>query len=80
MLTINCDEHPVLRRFHGPEDEKRSLVHVPPEEFDAWLNTDPETARSFLQLPASEVLITAPAPLPPRKRATVPPPSSPLLN
>ncbi len=26
LLTINADSHPLLRRMHKPEDEKRSLV------------------------------------------------------
>jgi hypothetical protein len=25
MLTINADEHPLMKRFHKPEDEKRSV-------------------------------------------------------
>ena len=26
MLTINADAHPLMRRFHRPDDEKRMLV------------------------------------------------------
>jgi hypothetical protein len=26
MLTINADEHPFVRNFHKPQDEKRSVV------------------------------------------------------
>lgn len=26
MLTVNADEHPLMRRFHKPGDEKRSVV------------------------------------------------------
>jgi putative SOS response-associated peptidase YedK len=50
QLTINADEHPLMRRFHKPDDEKRSLVVVPQKEWDDWLGgTDPEFARSFLR-------------------------------
>lgn len=31
MLTINADEHPLMRRFHKPDDEKRMLVILAPE-------------------------------------------------
>ena len=26
MLTINADQHPFMRQFHKPDDEKRSVV------------------------------------------------------
>ena len=32
LLTLNADGHPVMGRFHGPEDEKRSLVIIPEEQ------------------------------------------------
>lgn len=51
QITINADAHPLMRRFHKPGDEKRSLVIVPPEAYEAWLDCrDPELARSMLQL------------------------------
>ena len=31
MLTINADEHPLMRLFHKPADEKRMVVVLPPE-------------------------------------------------
>ncbi|WP_018150818.1 SOS response-associated peptidase [Leeia oryzae] len=50
QITINADDHPLMRRMHKPEDEKRSLVIVRPEEYDAWLTCqNTETARSFLR-------------------------------
>jgi putative SOS response-associated peptidase YedK len=50
QLTINADEHELMRRFHKPGDEKRALVIVPQNEWDDWLNcTDTEYARSFLR-------------------------------
>lgn len=70
LLTVNCDSHPVLRRFHGPEDEKRSLIHIPPDQHAEWLSADPETARSFFMPPDAEALVIAAAPLPPRTGRT----------
>lgn len=57
QITINADDHPLMRRFHKPEDEKRALVVLAPDEVDAWLQCrDPETARSFLRAyPADEM-------------------------
>lgn len=68
LLTMNSDHHPVLRRFHGPEDEKRSLIHVTPDHWDAWLDAKPTEAPAFSQLPPEGVLHTEVAPSPPRKR------------
>jgi putative SOS response-associated peptidase YedK len=50
QLTINADEHALMRRFHRPDDEKRSLVVIRRDDYDAWLACrDPEQARAFLQ-------------------------------
>lgn len=50
MLTINADDHPLMKRFHKPGDEKRSVVVLDPDDYEAWLGarTDLE-ARSLLQ-------------------------------
>ena len=67
QITINADEHALMRRFHKPGDEKRSLVIVPPDDWDAWLNCrDPELARSFLRHFPHEDMCAWPEPLPPR--------------
>jgi putative SOS response-associated peptidase YedK len=63
QITINADEHPLMRRFHKPGDEKRSLVVLPEEDVDAWLGCrDPELARSFLRDYPAEAMKTWPAP------------------
>lgn len=69
MLTLNADDHPVLRRLHKPDDEKRSLYIVPEDEYEAWLQATPEEARSrFMLLPAEDCMIN-PAPRPSSKAA-----------
>lgn len=66
QITINADDHPLMRRFHKPEDEKRALVMLAPDEVDAWLQCrDPETARRFLRAyPADEMKAWAAPKLP----------------
>ena len=44
MLTIEASHHPVMRRMHKPEDEKRTVVPLRPELFNSWLNATPEEA------------------------------------
>lgn len=68
LITMNCDEHPILKRFHKPGDEKRSLVHILPDEYDAWLTASSDLARVMLALPEATALSVAPAPLPPRTK------------
>ena len=63
QLTMNADEHPLMKRFHRPGDEKRSLIVVRPEDYDDWLScSDPERARSFFQLYPADRMRAEPAP------------------
>jgi putative SOS response-associated peptidase YedK len=67
MLTINADGHPLMQRFHKPNDEKRMLVILRPEQYDEWLTCPvDEAARFFIRYPA-ERLVAHPAPKPGRK-------------
>ncbi|ALU91506.1 hypothetical protein Hrubri_4361 [Herbaspirillum rubrisubalbicans M1] len=48
--------HPLMKRFHNPDDEKRSLEIVPQLEYEAWLNVkDPEVARLMLSINPAEL-------------------------
>ena len=63
QLTVNADEHPLMRRFHRPGSEKRSLVIVPPDEYDTWLGCrNLEEARSFLREYPANLMAAEPAP------------------
>ncbi|WP_244789384.1 SOS response-associated peptidase family protein [Cupriavidus pauculus] len=67
--AISSENHPLMKRFHKPGDEKRSVVLLPRAEWEDWLTCrDPERARTFLQLYPAESLIAEPAPMPPRTR------------
>ena len=48
MLTVNADEHPVMRQFHKPGDEKRTPVIIAPNLHDAWLGADPAKAAEMM--------------------------------
>jgi putative SOS response-associated peptidase YedK len=55
QLTINADQHPLMRRFHKPGEEKRSLVILHKDDYDTWLGcSSPVQARSLLQLYPTE--------------------------
>jgi putative SOS response-associated peptidase YedK len=58
MLTVNANEHPFMRNFHKPHEEKRMVVILPDEEYDAWLSASPDESRFFLrQYPAERMAI-----------------------
>lgn len=63
QITLNADDHPLLKRFHKPGDEKRTLAIIGPEDYDAWLTCrDPQLARTFLrQFPAERMAAEAAA-------------------
>jgi putative SOS response-associated peptidase YedK len=64
QLTVNADAHRLLSRFHRPGDEKRALVPLAPEHWDAWLHCrDLDAARRLLVLPDDGLLSAGPEPL-----------------
>jgi putative SOS response-associated peptidase YedK len=72
MLTVNADDHAVMKRFHKPGDEKRMVVILRPEEYLPWLTCDLNVAPSYFKQYHGE-LVTAPSPLlrPPRSHGQV---------
>jgi putative SOS response-associated peptidase YedK len=62
MLTINADAHPLMQRFHKPEDEKRMVVLLQPEQFQDWLHAMPADVPNYLQPCPADWLKAEPAP------------------
>lgn len=61
MLTINADAHPLMQRFHRPEDEKRMVVVLREDQYRPWLQAAGEIADFLLPYPAGG-LVAEPAP------------------
>ncbi len=57
MITVNGEGHPVFSRMHKPEDEKRAVAILRPDDWEEWLTTpNVEAARAMLQLyPADQM-------------------------
>ena len=56
MLTINAEEHALMKRFHKPGDEKRMVVILNECDYDVWLGSPVERAADFLvQIPAERL-------------------------
>jgi putative SOS response-associated peptidase YedK len=62
MLTINATGHEVMKHFHKPEDEKRSIVVLNDNHCLPWLHANHDEARSMLNLAPSGILICEAAP------------------
>ena len=57
MLTINADDHPLMRLFHKPGDEKRMVVILPVERYDDWLQAGSEHSQAFMRpFPADQMM------------------------
>jgi len=63
MITQNCDQHPLLRLMHRPDprlpedrQDKRSVVPLEPEQWDAWLHGSVTQAGELIRLPGMECL------------------------
>lgn len=48
MLTRNADEHPVMKQFHKPGDEKRTPVILASDQFGDWLRSTPDQAMQMM--------------------------------
>jgi putative SOS response-associated peptidase YedK len=61
MLTINADGHGLMENFHKPTDEKRMVVIVPQDSYDAWLGATPQESMDFMRQYPVELLQAAAA-------------------
>lgn len=61
MLTINADDHPFMRQYHKPDDEKRMVVILNEDAYEAWLHAPASESRDFLrQFPADNLVADEP--------------------
>ncbi len=58
MLTINADGHDIMKHFHKPEDEKRSIVVLNEAQYLPWLNANQNQAKEMLQLSPEGFLVS----------------------
>ena len=67
MLTLNADEHPLMRRMHKPDpklaadqQDKRSVVPIELADVDQWLSGTMEEAQALIKLAPVEVFEAGP--------------------
>lgn len=49
MLTVNADEHTVMKQFHRVGDEKRTPVVLNTSQFNQWLSADDTQATAMMK-------------------------------
>lgn len=60
MLTINADEHALMRHMHRPNEEKRMVVILPQAAQEAWLDAPAHRSMELLQpFPADRLVASA---------------------
>jgi putative SOS response-associated peptidase YedK len=69
MLTVNADADPLMRRFHKPEDEKRTIVVLDEADYDRWLDCPTKDMMAMLKPYPAELLVSDEAPMPPRRQS-----------
>jgi putative SOS response-associated peptidase YedK len=62
MRTVNADDHPVMRQFHKPGDEKRTPVIIAPKLQEAWLSSDTTQASEPMTWSHTPELVARAAP------------------
>ena len=66
MLTINADDHALMRHMHKPDEEKRMVVVLHENMTNAWLSASPQDAVRFMQaFPAEQLHMEPLEPVPP---------------
>ncbi|MEQ1804871.1 MAG: SOS response-associated peptidase family protein [Burkholderiaceae bacterium] len=70
MLTLNAEAHPLMRRFHRPCEEKRSVAVVRSSHCEEWLAATPDAAVALLQPPDVDEFTSREESALPRRSAT----------
>ena len=66
MTWLNADGHRLMQRFHKPDDEKRMVMILDPDQYHGWLDGSPVSEEDLFQQYPAERLVAVADPLPPR--------------
>lgn len=77
MLTINADGHLLMQRFHKPDDEKRMVMILDPNQYQGWLDGSLMSEEDVYRQYPAELLVAQPDPMQPRSRSKAPAPAVP---
>jgi len=46
---VNADGHPIFKRMHRRDEEKRMVIILEPSEYNDWLSCSVEEARKYFR-------------------------------
>ena len=49
MLTVNAEQHELMRNFHKPGDERRMVVILHEDQYGDWLGASTDQAKDLMQ-------------------------------
>lgn len=61
-VFFHADGHAVFQQLQKPKDEKRMVIILQPDQYDAWLTCAPDDAPSFFTRYPADRLLLQPAP------------------
>lgn len=56
MLTVNANDHSIFKLLHKPQDEKRMVVILNPDSYEAWLKGTPSDIAALIRQCPAEAL------------------------
>jgi putative SOS response-associated peptidase YedK len=56
MLTVNADDHALFKLLHKPQDEKRMVVILNPDSYEAWLTGAENDVKPLIRQCSAESL------------------------
>lgn len=59
LLTINADDHALMRNYHKPVDEKRMVVILPDASYSDWLTAPASQNMAFLRPYPADRMVAA---------------------
>jgi putative SOS response-associated peptidase YedK len=62
MLTVNADDHSMMRKYHRPDDEKRMVVILPNGVIRDWLKASANQSMEFMRQYPADRLSAEPRP------------------
>ena len=63
LLTINAQDHALMKHLHKPTDEKRMVVILPPDRYQDWLGLTSDINNFLVPYPAERLHATVPVPV-----------------
>ena len=59
MLTLNADDHPLMKNYHRKDEEKRMMAILPENRYDDWLQAKASESLAFIQQYPADLLVTS---------------------